>query len=196
MAAAARGERAEPHRGVGRLGMLGVLLLVAGLTGLGCAAFVTLTSMLLFGWLLLIGGLAGLLHSVQARGTGFFWPGVTVAALDLAAGVVLLRDPDASAAALTLFAALLFLSAGLYRLVGALVVRGPLFGWTLLLGALDLLLGVLVLGSWPSDSRYAIGTFLSLALLLDGLALIASGFGFPRITGGVSGRRSGDGPRE
>ncbi|MEV7284666.1 DUF308 domain-containing protein [Streptomyces sp. NPDC093252] len=194
MAAAARGAGAGPGRGAGRLGMLGVPLLAAGLAGLGCAAFSTLTSMLLFGWLLLAGGLAGLLHSVQARGTGFFWPGVTVAALNLAAGVVLLRDPDAPARALTLFAALLFLSAGLYRLVGALVVRGPLYGVTLVLGALDLLLGVLVLGTWPSGSRYAVGTFLSLALLLDGLALITSGFGGPRTTGGVPGHLPGRGP--
>ena len=48
----------------------------------------TLTSMLLFGWLLLIGGAVGLLHAIQARGSNFFWLGVVVAALNIAAGVV------------------------------------------------------------------------------------------------------------
>jgi hypothetical protein len=57
------------------------------------------------------------------------------------------------------------------------VVRGPQFGWTLVQGAFGLLLGILVLNSWPGDSRYVLGTFFSLALLFDGLGLIATGFG-------------------
>ena len=49
--------------------------------------------MLLFGWLLLIGGVVGLLHAIQSRGTSFFWLGVVVAALNIAAGVVVIRHP-------------------------------------------------------------------------------------------------------
>lgn len=33
----------------------------------------------------------------------------------------------------------------------------------------------LVLGNWPSSSRYVIGCFFSLALLFDGLGLLATG---------------------
>ncbi len=143
--------------------------------------------MILFGWLLLIGGVVGLLHAVQARGSNFFWLGVVVAALNIAAGVVVIRRPEAAAEALAMFAALLFLTGGLFRLVGALVVRGPQFGWTLVQGAFDLLLGILVLGTWPS-SRYVIGVLFSLVLLFDGLGLIATGFGGRRIVGMVSER--------
>ncbi|MEU6086601.1 DUF308 domain-containing protein [Streptomyces sp. NPDC047085] len=171
------------RRGFSWLAVLGVVLVLAGLVGLVYAGVATLTSMLLFGWLLLIGGAVGLLHAVQARGTSYFWLGVVVAALNIAAGVVVIRMPHAAAAALTMFAALLFLSAGLFRLVGSLVVRGPQFGWTLLLGAFDLLLGILVLGSWPSSSQYVIGAFFSLALLFDGLGLIATGYGGRRVVG-------------
>ncbi|MGW3062692.1 HdeD family acid-resistance protein [Streptomyces sp. NPDC001130] len=173
------------HRGFSVLAVLGVILVLAGLVGLFYTAIATLTSMLLFGWLLLIGGIVGLLHAIQARGTSFFWLGV-VAALNIAAGVVVIRLPHAAAAALTMFAALLFLSAGLFRLVGSLVVRGAQFGWTLLLGAFDLLLGILVLGHWPSSSQYVIGAFFSLALLFDGLGLVATGYGGRRIVGLVS----------
>ncbi|MEU3510526.1 DUF308 domain-containing protein [Streptomyces longwoodensis] len=179
-------------RGFGWLAVLGAVLVVAGLVGLVYAGVATLTSMLLFGWLLLIGGLVGLLHAIQARGTNFFWLGVIVAALNIAAGVVVVRRPDATAAALSMFAALLFLSAGVFRLVGSLVVRGTHFGWTLVLGAFDLLLGVLVLANWPSSSQYVIGTFFSLALLFDGLGLVATGYGGRRIVGMVSERLAGD----
>lgn len=183
-----QGEARKLHRGFSWLAALGVVLIVAGLVGLVYTGVATLTSMLLFGWLLLIGGVIGLLHSVQARGSNFFWLGVIVAALNIAAGVVVIRRPDAAAAALTMFAALLFLTAGLFRLVGSLVVRGPQFGWTLLLGAFDLLLGILVLGGWPSSSQYVIGTFFSLALLFDGLGLLATGYGGRRVVGMVSDR--------
>jgi uncharacterized membrane protein HdeD (DUF308 family) len=179
-------ETAKLSRDFGRLAALGVILVVAGLVGLAYTGLATLTSMLLFGWLLLIGGAVGLLHAIQARGSNFFWLGVVVAALNIAAGVVVIGRPEAAAAALTMFAALLFLTGGVFRLAGSLVVRGPQFGWTLVQGAFGLLLGILVLASWPSNSKYVIGCFFSLALLFDGLGLIATGFGGRKIVGIVS----------
>lgn len=175
-------------RGFSWTAAFGLILVLAGLVGLVYTGVATLTSMILFGWLLLIGGAVGLLHAVQARGINFFWLGVVVAALNIAAGVVVIRRPDAAAEALTMFAALLFLTGGVFRVVGSLVVRGAQFGWTLLQGAFDLLLGILVLDNWPSSSKYVIGCFFSLALLFDGLGLIATGFGGRRIVHLVSGR--------
>ncbi|MET9835359.1 HdeD family acid-resistance protein [Streptomyces sp. NPDC006385] len=187
------GEAAKLRRGFSWLAALGVILVVAGLVGLVYVGVATLTSMILFGWLLLIGGAVGLLHAIQARGTNFFWVGVVVVALNVAAGVVVISRPEVAAEALTMFAALLFLTGGVFRLVGSLVVRGPQFGWTLVQGAFGLLLGILVLASWPSSSKYVIGTFFSLALLFDGLGLIATGFGGRRIVGMVSERLADEG---
>ncbi|MFD0022666.1 HdeD family acid-resistance protein [Streptomyces sp. NPDC058382] len=175
-------------RGFGGLALLGTLLVVAGLVGLVYTGVATLTSMILFGWLLLVGGLVGLLHAIQSRGTNFFWLGVVVAALNIAAGVVVIRHPHGTAEALTMFAALLFLTGGVFRLVGSVVVRGPQFGWTLLQGAFGLLLGLLVLFDWPHSSLYVLGCFFSLALLFDGLGLIAIGVGGRRIVSMVSDR--------
>jgi uncharacterized membrane protein HdeD (DUF308 family) len=76
-----------------------------------------------------------------------------------------------------------------FRLAGSLVVRGPQFGWTLVQGAFDLLLGILVLASWPSSSKYVIGCFFSLALLFDGLGLVATGFGGRKVVGMVTERQ-------
>ncbi|MEU8979546.1 HdeD family acid-resistance protein [Streptomyces sp. NPDC058251] len=188
-----RGETAKLTRSFDWLAALGVILVLAGLVGLVYTGVATLTSMILFGWLLLIGGAVGLLHAIQARGTNFFWLGLVVAALNLAAGVVVILRPDAAAEALTMFAALLFLTGGVFRLAGSLVVRGPQFGWTLVQGAFDLLLGILVLASWPSSSKYVIGAFFGLALLFDGLGLIAAGYGGRRIVGMVSQRLVADG---
>jgi uncharacterized membrane protein HdeD (DUF308 family) len=174
------------RRSFGRLAVLGALLVVAGLVGLVYTGLATLTSMLLFGWLLLIGGFVGLLHAIDSRGTNYFWLGVVVAALNIAAGVVVIRHPQGTAEALTMFAALLFLTGGVFRLVGSVVVRGPQFGWTLLQGVFGLLLGLLVLFDWPHSSRYVLGLFFSLALLFDGLGLLAMGLGGRRVVALVS----------
>lgn len=179
-------ERKRLRRSFGLLALLGVVLVLAGLVGLVYAGVATLTSMFLFGWLLLVGGAVGLVHAVQSRGTGYFWLALVVAAVNLAAGFVILRRPEASAEALTMFAALFFLVGGVFRLVGSLVVRGTHLGLSLVQGAFGILLGVLVLAEWPGSSLYVIGTFFSLALLFDGLSLVAAGMGGRRILGLVS----------
>ncbi|MFJ8853821.1 HdeD family acid-resistance protein [Streptomyces sp. NPDC102437] len=179
-------------RSFGWLALLGTLLVVAGLVGLVYTGVATLTSMILFGWLLLIGGVVGLLHAIDSRGSDYFWLGVVVAALNIAAGIVVIRHPHGTAEALTMFAALLFLTGGVFRLVGSVVVRGPQFGWTLLQGAFGLLLGLLVLFDWPHSSLYVLGLFFSLALLFDGLGLIAMGVGGRRIVSMVSEQRVTD----
>lgn len=176
-------QQKQLKRGFGLLALLGVILVLAGLVGLVYTGVATLTSMFLFGWLLLIGGVVGLAQAVQSRGTNYFWLAVIVAAVNLAAGFVILRRPEASAEALTMFAALLFLTGGVFRLVGALVVRGSNFGISLVQGAFGLLLGILILSSWPGNSLYVIGTFFSLALLFDGLSLVGLGMGARRILG-------------
>ncbi|MFI9105342.1 HdeD family acid-resistance protein [Streptomyces fildesensis] len=181
---------ARISRSFGWLTALGAVLVLCGLFGLAYTAFATLTSVLLFGWLLLIGGFVGLLHAVQSRDTNFFWLALVVAALNLAAGVVVIRRPDGTAAALTMFAALLFLTGGVFRLFGGLVVRGPQTVSTVLQGAVGILLGVLVLANWPESSRYVLGFFFSLMLLFDGLGLMAGGIGGRRVVGMVTDARA------
>ncbi|MGW7099470.1 HdeD family acid-resistance protein [Streptomyces sp. NPDC054838] len=180
-----RREKKELSRDLGLLAFLGVLLVAAGLVGLVYTGVATLTSMFLFGWLLLIGGVVGLAQAVQARRSNYFWLAVVVAAVNIAAGFVILRRPEASAEALTMFAALLFLTGGVFRLAGAMVVRGPHFGLALVQGAFGVLLGLLILADWPGSSLYVIGTFFSLALLFDGLSLLALGLAGRRILGQV-----------
>ncbi|MBW5486018.1 HdeD family acid-resistance protein [Streptomyces bambusae] len=187
--------RSKEHRKLGRsyalLVLLGVILVLAGLVGLVYTGFATLTTMFLFGWLLLIGGVVGLVHAIQSRRTNYFWLAVIVAAVNIAAGFVVLRRPEAGAEALTMFAALLFLTGGVFRLAGSVVVRGPHFGLALVQGAFGVLLGILILAEWPGNSLYVIGTFVSLALLFDGLSLIALGTGARRILGTAGGPDAG-----
>ncbi|MFI1580836.1 HdeD family acid-resistance protein [Embleya sp. NPDC020630] len=189
------GPSAEPgvgrHRrsgkgfGFGLLVVLGVVLMLGGVVGLIYTGLATLTTMVLFGWLLLIGGVVGFVQAIQARKENAFWLVVAVSALNIAAGVVLLRRPEVGAQALTLFVALLLLGAGMFRIVGGVASMSAKMIWTIVVGVVDLVLGLLVLAEWPSSSRYVIGTFISLALLFDGLSLVSLGLTGRRIVGMV-----------
>lgn len=179
----------EVRRSFGWLVGLGVVLVAGGVLGLLYVGIATLTSVLLFGWLLLVSGLVALAHAVMSRGSNYFWLGLVVAALYLAAGAVVIRYPDTTAEGLTLFAALLFLAGGVFRLVGSMVTRGPEMAWTAVQGAVGIVLGVLVLGGWPDSTLYVLGTFFSLALLSEGLGLMAMGFGGREVAEMVSRQR-------
>ncbi|WP_078968141.1 MULTISPECIES: hypothetical protein [unclassified Streptomyces] len=75
---------------------------------------------------------------------------------------------------------------GLVHTGAATLTSMLLFGWTLLQGAFGLLLGLLALFDWPHSSWYVLGAFFSLALLFDGLGLIAIGVGGRRIVSMVT----------
>ncbi|MDI2131589.1 HdeD family acid-resistance protein [Yinghuangia seranimata] len=182
----ARHRRTGGGFGFGVLVFLGALLVIAGVIGLLYTAFATLTTMVLFAWLLLAGGIIGLVQAVQSRkDPSAFWLTVAVAALNIAAGVVLLRRPDVAAAALTLFVAFLLLTAGLFRVVGGIASLSARMTWSILVGVVDIVLGLLVLAEWPSSSRYVIGAFISIALLIDGICLMVLGITGRRIVGMV-----------
>jgi uncharacterized membrane protein HdeD (DUF308 family) len=181
---------ARLSRTFGWVAALGVILIIGGIVGLLYVGFATLTTMILFGWLLLVGGIVGLFQAVQNRHSSFFWLALVVAALNIAAGIIVIRFPGVTAAALTMFAALLFLTGGIFRLFGGLVVRGPQMVWTIVQGAVGILLAVLVLAHWPDSSLYVIGTFVSLTLLFDGLGLISAGIGGRRIVSMVTEARA------
>lgn len=193
--ARAGGPEREVSRSFGWLVGLGAVLAVGGVLGLVYVGLATLTSVLLFGWLLLVSGLVALVHAVMSRGSNYFWLGLVVAALYLAAGVVVIRYPDTTAEGLTLFAALLFLTGGLFRLVGSMVTRGAEMPWTAMQGVVGIVLGVLVLAGWPESTLYVLGTFFSLALLSEGLGLMGLGFGGRQVAGMVSRQRARDGQR-
>lgn len=185
-AAGPEAARGQGGFGFGFLVFLGLILVVCGIIGLLYVGFATLTTMILFAWLLLVGGVVGLFQAIQSRKeAGAFWLTVAVAALNIAAGIVLMRRPDVAAAALTLFVALLLLTAGLFRVVGGIASMSARMTWTIVVGVIDLGLGLLVLAEWPSSSRYVIGTFVSLALLFDGLCMMSLGIAGRRIVGMV-----------
>jgi uncharacterized membrane protein HdeD (DUF308 family) len=124
----------------------------------------------------LVGGVAMALDAWRGRAFGagigdFLW-----ALLYVAAGLLLLLHPLLGLAFLTLLLAFFFLLAGTWKALAAWRVR-PRAGWGLLLasGVVSLLLGGMILASWPMSGAWALGTLVGIELIFDGWALVSLG---------------------
>jgi uncharacterized membrane protein HdeD (DUF308 family) len=161
-----------PHK-PGWFLFLGIAYLFFGVVAVMSPLVVTLLSVLFFGVLLMIAGLATLIHSFWSHR----WEGLALQLLagTLAAvmGFLLVADAGAGAAVITIILGSYFLVSGIFRLAFALVHpqlhhRGSL----LLSGLISLVLGILITVHWPSSSLWVIGTFVGIDLIFYGFSLI------------------------
>jgi uncharacterized membrane protein HdeD (DUF308 family) len=138
----------------------------------GKAQTATRFSILVLGWILAISGLVWLVNAFRA----FSWHGFFLFLLNAiirgVTGFLLLRHPDAGAASVTMVLASLFIVAGLFRAIGASVIRFPRWAWTVFSGIVSIGLGVFLLASWPVTSTYFIGMVIGIDLIFDGAALV------------------------
>jgi len=152
--------------------VFGVLLVILGVLCVGKAQTATKFSILVLGWVLAISGLLWLVNAFRA----FSWHGFFLFLLNAiirgVTGYLLLRHPDAGAASVTMVLASLFIVAGLFRAVGAIVIRFPRWAWTVFSGIVSIGLGVFLLASWPVASTYFIGMVIGIDLIFDGVALM------------------------
>ena len=92
--------------------------------------------------------------------------------LYVVAGWMMVTNPTESALVLTLIIAMFLVFEGALRIVTALTMRYPHWGWVLLNGAVSLLLGFLIWRRWPVSGLWMIGVFVGIEMLLNGWSLI------------------------
>ncbi len=154
-------------RGMLTMAAGGVFLLAPLLTALAAAITVGAA-------LLVLGGTVAL-TTVSAREPGWGWA-LGRALVTMGAGALLLADPAAAVIGLALAFAVYFGAAGVLRIGSALAWR-PATGWMWMFtsGLVGVLLAGLVIGGWPLDSFYIVGTLLGVEALVDGVAHVALG---------------------
>jgi len=152
----------------------GALLVVAGLVILGNAAFATEVSVLFLGWVLVIYGVIGLVAALFLIGKGGFGFAVLSGALMVVLGLLFLRHTGAAALTLTLLAGVVFLTAGIVRLMNA--VDDRLFRVPLVLsGLVSTLIGLIVLLNLFDATYVLLGVLLGVHAISDGITMMAIG---------------------
>ncbi|HEV7225038.1 MAG TPA: HdeD family acid-resistance protein [Pirellulales bacterium] len=157
--------------------LLGIALLVLGTLALGAAAFASVVAVVYLGLLMLAGGIAQTISAFWAgRWSGFLLT-IFIGLLYLVAGVFIISHPVESTVELTLMLAFLFVVSGVFRIVTALVLRFPHWGWPLLNGVIAVLLGVMIYKQWPSSGLWVIGIFIGIEMIFNGWAWVMFSLG-------------------
>jgi len=151
---------------------LGLVLIALGTMAIGSSLVMTLVSVVFFGWLLIVGGLAEAAHAFWRKAWGGFVLDLLGGILYLVVGFMLVANPAASAVALTLLIAVFLIVTGVFRVAAAVAGRPPHWGWLLLSGALSLVLGILIWGEWPVSGLWVIGLFVGIEMLFNGWSLV------------------------
>lgn len=161
---------------------LGLILTALGVVALGRMLFVTLASVVFFGWLLVIaGGIEGLQAFGQRRWGGFFlhlFGGI----LYVVVGLMVVANPSVSALSLTLILAVFFMVSGGFRIVAALSMRFPEWRWLLVNGLVTLVLGLLIWKQWPVSGLWVIGLFIGIELIYTGVSWVLLSLAARRLT--------------
>jgi len=161
--------------------VLGIALILLGAFAIVAAEIAALASVLLFGWMILIGGVFETITAFWARQWSGFFLDLFAGVLYAVIGLLILAHPVAAAAGLTLVLAALFLTSGAFRIGAALMMRYPNWGWSILDGVVSLILGVMIWGEWPQSSLLVIGTFVGIVLLLRGWAWVMFALGVKQL---------------
>lgn len=154
--------------------VIGILLLILGIVSIGAVFFTTLFTVYFLGLILVIGGVAKLIHSFWMKKWDNFFLSLGAGLLYVVVGALLLARPIQSAAALTLLIGALFVIGGLFRGISAMTIRFEQWGWAFFSGLVSLILGVMVLIEWPISSLWIIGLFVSIDLIVYGITMIST----------------------
>jgi uncharacterized membrane protein HdeD (DUF308 family) len=154
---------------------LGIVFILLGTVCVIGDVSATFATVLVFGWMLMFSGIFGLVHAFRTHS----WQGFLLSLLGALfrdfTGYLLIRYPLAGAASLTLILASFFMVGGLFRSIGAAMLKFPRWGWAVFSGIVSVGLGVMLLAQMPLSSIWFIGFAIGVDLICDGASLI--GFG-------------------
>jgi uncharacterized membrane protein HdeD (DUF308 family) len=152
----------------------GIVLMLVGLFAISAAAFTTMISVVVLGFVFFIGGViiaADTFTFWWHNWSGFFLHFI-VAALYIYVGITLIGRPAESAAALTMLLGIFYLIIGAFRIGTSASLQAPNWGWSLTSGVISFMLGILIITNWQEASFFIIGLFVGIDLFFLGLTYV------------------------
>jgi uncharacterized membrane protein HdeD (DUF308 family) len=155
---------------------LGILLIIVGLYCLYAETLATAASVLALGIVLIIAGIAQIISAFMARGAGHVILLLLIGVLDIIVGWMLLQHPELGALGITLLLAALLVFGGIFRVISALALQFPQYGWVALSGVLGAILGALLWAQWPVSAFWFLGFAVGLNFIFAGIAWCSLAF--------------------
>jgi uncharacterized membrane protein HdeD (DUF308 family) len=156
----------------------GVLLLVLAVLAAALPGLAGVAGALVFGWVLVLAGVLGLVSLVGARRHAHPVLSLISALVALAVGVLIVWNPLIGAVTLAMFIAAYLLIDG-FALVGLAWDQrrraGRGWPWLMVSGVVDVVLAAVILAMGAAASAVLLGFIIAVDLLLAGVALLTIG---------------------
>jgi uncharacterized membrane protein HdeD (DUF308 family) len=152
---------------------LGVVFIVGGVIALIYPFLATVTAALVVGWVFVFVGVATLIHAWQISSWGGVAWQVVIGLIILLGGIAAIIDPISAAIGLTLLVGIIYLAKGIAQIVMGFNLR-PMRAWVWVLaaGILAVLVGLIIIFSWPFSGTWVLGTLAGISLIFSGWAYI------------------------
>jgi uncharacterized membrane protein HdeD (DUF308 family) len=166
------------HDKWGAIVAFGVLLIALGLAATIFALAATVATVLVNGVVFLIAGAAEIGIGMHSQGWSRFFLWVIGGLLYLVVGLVCIFNPILASTVLTLILGAGLIAAGVVRVfLGFQLPPDHPRAIVFLAGAVTILLGLIIVGHWPADSVFVLGTLLGVDLLFHGAGWVSFGLG-------------------
>lgn len=176
MAGTKTASKSEIQKQWGLFLAVGILMVLFGFLIITIPLAGTITLEFLIGILLLIAGLAKIVLAFKSKNWKGFLVTLVLGIIYALVGFALLFYPLEGVITLTLVLGIFLLIDGLFRIILAFTVRQEHdSAWLIFGGVISILLGILILMSWPESSAWVLGLFFGISVLMGGVANIVLG---------------------
>jgi uncharacterized membrane protein HdeD (DUF308 family) len=151
---------------------LGILMVILGTIALFLIPAATIGTALVLGWLLIISGVVEMVHAFRVKKWGGLFLHLIGGVLGVLIGLLVVTHPVAGAVAWTLLFASFFTVVGLFRLIAAISLKFPHWGWAAFDGIVTLALGILLWAQWPWSGIWFLGLAVGVSLILRGWSYV------------------------
>ena len=152
--------------------LLGIALVILGSLCIIDPFVPTLASVFVLGFILMAAGITQIVSSFWAGKWSGMLMHMLIGVLYVVVGYMIVDAPVINMVLITKFIAIFLIVSGVFRMISALVVRFPDWGWALLNGGVTLLLGIIINRQLPEAALWVIGLFVGIEMLFNGWAWV------------------------
>jgi len=168
------GSAGEIRKHTGWFIALGIVFIIGGALAIAMPLFAGIAVALAVGWSLIFLGVVQLVQAWSMRSWGGVAWQIVIGLLFVIGGIGMLVNPIVAAVTLTLLIGVVFIAKGVVQIMLGFRYRPHSgWGWMLAAGILAIIVGLMILASWPFSAAWAPGTLAGISLVFSGWSYIA-----------------------
>jgi uncharacterized membrane protein HdeD (DUF308 family) len=161
--------------------VLGIILIVLGTIMLSFPVITTLATVFVLGALIFFAGVVEIIGAFWCREWSGFFLCLLSGILGVVVGLMLEANPIQAGATLTILLASFLIVGGIFKSVAAITHRFGSWGWLLVSGVIDVVLGVMIWLELPVAGLTIIGLLVGIGTIFRGISWLMLGITLKQI---------------